>query len=138
MATLRQKVSKLIGGAKACTLVTVNAKGEPRCRLMGNLAKGVAKTFHLITYVKSNKMTEIAGNPRVDLFYVGGESSYTCVVGRARVRVDKATKARLWKREWLRYFPGGKADPNYGVIEVRASRIEHFDNKIGKLQVFKP
>ena len=134
MATLRQKVSKLIRNAKACTLVTVNSKGEPRCRLMGNLAKGVARTFHLVTYVKSNKVKEIAGNPRVDLFYVGGESSYACVVGRARLRCDRATRERLWKKEWRRYFPGGKADQNYGVIEIRASRIEYFDNAIGKLE----
>lgn len=126
MATLRQKISGLIRKAKNTTLVTVNAKGGPRCRLMADLAKGVGKTFYLATYLASNKVKEIRANPRVNLVYTTARS-YACVVGRAKVRTDQKTKSRLWKRDWVQHFPGGKADPNYAVIEVAARHIDYFE-----------
>ena len=137
MATLRQKISKLVKEAENCTLVTVNAKGEPRCRLMGNLAKGVSKVVYLSTYVKSNKVKEIRANPRVSLVYVGGDDSYACVCGRARIRTDQKTKSKLWQKEWLRYFPAGKTDANYAVIEVAPKRIDYVDAETFEPQVLK-
>ena len=126
MATLRQKISGLIKKAENTTLVTVNAKGAPRCRLMGNLATGAGKTFYLATYVASNKVKEIKANPRVNMVYTTARS-YACVVGRAKVRTDQKTKSRLWQKDWVQYFPGGKTDPNYAVIEVAATRIDYFE-----------
>lgn len=127
MATLRQTISKVIKSAKSTTLVTVNAKCEPRCRLMANLAKGVSKTLYLATYLASNKVREIKTNPRVSLVYTSGERSYACVSGRAKIKTDQKTKSRLWKKEWIHYFPGGKTDPNYVIIEVTAKRIDFCD-----------
>ena len=137
MATLRQKISKLIKEAGSCTLVTVNAKGEPRCRLMGDLATGVSKVMYLATYVKSNKVKEIRANPRVSLVYVAGDDSYACVCGRAKIRTDQKTKSKLWRKEWLQYFPEGKTDANYAVIEVAPKRIDYVDAQTFEPQVLK-
>jgi len=93
---------------------------------MGNLAKGVSKTLYLATYVASNKVKEIRANPRVNLVYTTARS-YACVVGRAKIRTDQKTKSRLWKKDWVQYFPGGKTDPDYAVIEVAATRIDYFE-----------
>ena len=137
MATLRQKISRLIKETSYCTLVTVNPKAEPRCRLMGSLGKGMAKVVYLATYVESNKVKEIKANPRVSLVYVGEDQSYACVSGRARIRTDQKTKSKLWQKEWLRYFPAGKTDANYAVIEVAPKRIDYVDAETFEPQVLK-
>jgi len=138
MATLRQRISQVIKGAETCALVTVNRSGQPRCRLMANITSRASDTFYLATALKTNKVTEIKANPRVSVFYVSKDASYACVIGRAKVTADAKLKAKLWRKEWVQHFPGGKTDPNYVIIKVAASRIEYFDNGAMQFDVLKP
>ena len=63
MPTVRQKISRLIKDAETCALVTVNRSGQPRCRLMANIASRASDTLYLATALKTSKVREIKANP---------------------------------------------------------------------------
>lgn len=77
------------------------------------------------THGSSDKISEIKNNPKTCVVM----SNYKIMTdirfhGVVEIVIDQKTKDRLWQDEWARYYPKGKADPNYVVLKFTPSQIE--------------
>ncbi len=125
----RAMFEDLVAAKPVCTLITVDTMGRAVPRPMGVAAVEEGPTVWFITFVGSRKVAHIAAEPRVTVYWEhsapgGDDWTYGQLYGVAEVTTDRATRDRLWKDEWTRYFPGGSADPSMALIKVTSTRLE--------------
>lgn len=87
----------------------------------------------------SEPASDIATNPEVNISYADvGADSYVSVSGRAAVVDDLRKKQQLWSKMSEAWFPGGAADPDLALVQVRISHAAYWDVKESKLvQLYK-
>ncbi|MFO0618083.1 MAG: pyridoxamine 5'-phosphate oxidase family protein [Polyangiaceae bacterium] len=80
-----------------------------------------------VTDAASPKLAEIDAEPKV---YVTaqGKMKFIALTGYARILVDPARVAELWKEAWKVWFPKGEADPSIRLIEVSPVDAEYWDS----------
>lgn len=80
-----------------------------------------------ITDVASPKLAEIEAEPKV---YVTAQEKmkFVALTGYARILVDPARVAEVWKEAWKVWFPQGKDDPTIRLIEVSTVDAEYWDS----------
>lgn len=121
--------NELVGKKPICTLITTDSMGRAVPRPMGTAAVEEGLVLWFVTAVGSRKVTHIHADPRVTIYWEhsgsgGDDWTYGQMYGTAEVMADQATRDRLWKDDWVRYFPGGRTDPDLAVIKVRPTRLE--------------
>ena len=87
----------------------------------------------------SEPASDIATNPEVNISYADvGADSYVSVSGRAAMVDDLQKKQELWSKMAEAWFPGGAADPDLALVQVRISHAAYWDVKESKLvQLYK-
>lgn len=109
-------------------LATVDEGGRPRMRWMGAWASDPeqAWVFYMLCGARSRKMTELAGNPAVQLMFTSED--YTCIVtleGAAGSVDDLAVKRMVYEAiPASPKFYKSPEDPNMGVIRFQTTTIE--------------
>ena len=115
--------------------------GHLHSRPMTTQNKGVDRDNSLWFFMSlsSQPATDIATNPEVNISYADvGADSYVSVSGRAAVVDDLDKKQQLWSKMAEAWFPGGFADPDLALVQVRISHAASWDVKESKLvQLFK-
>jgi general stress protein 26 len=95
---------------------------EPDCSL----------TF--LTHLSSDKVREIARDPRVNVAFVSDKGDrYVSVSGVASVTHDSARMEALWKPTYRAWFPAGPDDPDSAIFTVRIEVIDSWDVPTSRL-----
>ena len=106
---------------RACVLATCEG-GQPWCRVMWVTEADDDFTLYYATFTSSNKARQLAANPLVCASFYGGGRDLR-VFGRGEILSDSASKQRIWREEYRRYFKGGIDDPEFCVLKLSADRV---------------
>jgi general stress protein 26 len=87
-----------------------------------------------LTHLSSQKVHEVAGDPRVNVAFVSDKGDrYVSVSGTASVAHDPQRMHAMWKMTYRAWFPGGPDDPDSAIFTVRIERIEYWDVPTNRL-----
>lgn len=102
--------------------VTVDDRGRPVDRVMWAARVDDDLTVYYATALDSAKIGRIKANPNILAIWFGG-GRYVSLRGVAEVTTDRAILDGLWRDSFVRYFPGGKTDPNYAAIKITPHHV---------------
>lgn len=124
-----------MNAAKAVYLATTSDDG-PKVRALVNLRRrfaypGPSKTartddftVYLSTSRASDKVREIASDPRVSVYYSRPLLFHGVMIsGQAEIIDDQALKDALWSNDWRIYWPDGPANADYVVVRIRPTDV---------------
>ena len=127
-STALAELRRLIDGIPVA-MVTTRADDDQlgsRPMLLERLEPGGSLTF--LTHLSSQKVHEIARDPRVNVAFVGDKGDrYVSVSGVATATHDPARMHALWRATYRAWFPHGPDDPDSAIFDVRVERIEYWD-----------
>ena len=144
----RERAIGVIRRSKIAVLSTINGtdssnEGYPESRALLNLAnpgqypalkdKILVEDGPLVlwfsTNTSSNKVRQVAENPRVGLYYcIPEEFKGLWIQGDMEIVKDPAEKERLWVEGWEMYYPKGKTDEDYCLLKLVAKRMRLYGN----------
>lgn len=123
-----QAALELVDRSDLLMLTTMDDKGYPETRVMFAMGHEALETFWFSTHTSSRKVAQIQADPRACVCVVDMDGFHgLSLVGRIEVLEDAATKERLWREGFERFFPLGAADPDYAVLRfvVEEGRYSH-------------
>jgi len=128
------ELARLIDGIPVA-MVTSRADDDmlgSRPMLLESLEPDGALIF--LTHLSSQKVHEIARDPKVNVAFVGSKGDhYVSVSGTATATHDPARMQTLWKPTYRAWFPGGPGDPDSAILTVSIERIEYWDVPTSRL-----
>ena len=121
----QEEAQKLLGPEKAIFLITIGEDGRQDARAMAAVKAEGLKTIWMMTCKLSEKYRQLSKNPDCLIYATALEDNQDYLElrlwGRVELFDDAETKARTWHDEYTVYFPGGKDDPNLGVLKFTAT-----------------
>ncbi|MCP4713796.1 MAG: pyridoxamine 5'-phosphate oxidase family protein [Deltaproteobacteria bacterium] len=125
---LKQKIREFFETYAFSNLITIDADGIPKGRMMENVPLEDDLVFYFATFAQSNKVAEIKANPNASVFlYRPEDHSSISVLGTAAVVTDDAIRKAKWKEKWAGFWQEGPTDPSYVLISVTPGRILYND-----------
>ena len=84
---------------------------------------------------KSSPVGDLITEPEVNVVYAHpGKDSYVSVSGRAAVVDDLRKKTELWTKLDEAWFPGGPADADLALVQVKISHAHYWDVEASKVR----
>jgi general stress protein 26 len=128
--TLIGTAREIMGAARYCALITLDAHGRAHARTMDPFPPDENLVIWFGTNPKSRKVAEISRNNRVTLYYFDREGGASVTIsGVARLVNDPNEKARRWKDEWKAFYPD--REKGYLLIAVTPETLEVVNEKKG-------
>jgi general stress protein 26 len=127
-ARARAELARLVDGISVVMLTTVAADGALRSRplLLERLQPDGSLTF--LTHLSSQKVAELAADPRVNVAFVGDQGDrYVSVSGTGTIVHDPVRIHALWNPTYRAWFPNGPDDPDSAILTVTIDRVEYWD-----------
>ena len=125
---LRQEIVAFFKSYEYSNLITIDASGMPKARMMENLPFGDDLVCWFGTGAQSNKVREIQNNPNVCVFlYRPGDHSSISMQGEAMVVTDVALRKEKWREKWAVYWPDGPTNEDFTLIKIVPRRIIYLD-----------
>jgi len=125
---LRQKIVAFFKTYEYSNLITIDASGMPRGRMMDNLPLDDDLVCWFGTGAQSPKVKEIHANPKVSVFlYRPEDHSSICIQGEAMVVTDEGVRKEKWKEKWAVYWPDGPTNKDFAVIKILPRKITYLD-----------
>ena len=128
LARARAELERLIDGITVAMLTTVAADGVLRSRplLLERLQPDGSLTF--LTHLSSQKVSELAGDARVNVAFVGADGDrYVSVSGTGAIVHDPSRMHAMWNPTYRAWFPKGPDDPDSAILTVTIDRVEYWD-----------
>jgi len=126
MPDLKDRILDIIKTPCLAGLATITKDGKPWVRYVMIDASN-DMTFRCSSFANARKVRQIADNPEVHLTCGIANPTvmtpYLQIQGRAEFSTDRETRHAFWSERLKTVFKGPD-DPNYGVVTVRAYRIE--------------
>ena len=124
-----KKLAKLIEGIDFAMLTTVCGDGSMRSRPMSTQQAEFDGTLWFFTRDDSAKVSEINGNPRVNVSYAKpSDQTYVSVTGTATLLRDRKKIKELWNPLHKAWFPDGVDDPHLALLRVDVDKAEYWDS----------
>ncbi len=121
---------QVISDANFVTLITQDASGRARSRVMDPLPPDDHFVIWMATNPLSRKVEEIRRDPRVTLHWFRPDPpAYVTLHGRATLVDDPAAKQRHWKPDWEPHY--ANRDEALLLIRVVPERLEVVDPEAG-------
>ena len=125
---LKKKIIEFAGTYAYSNLITIDADGLPKGRMMENNPVGDDLLFYYATGAQSNKVQEIRNNPNASAFYYRpSDHSSISVQGIAEIVTDETVRQEKWKDKWSAYWKQGPSDPAYTLIRIVPGKITYLD-----------
>ena len=125
---LKKKILDFAKTYAYSNLITIDASGCPKGRMMENIPVGDDLLFYYATGAQSNKVKEIKANPKASAFFYRPEDhSSINVLGSAEIVTDQKVKQAKWKDKWTAYWKQGPSDPAYTLIRIVPKKIIYLD-----------
>jgi general stress protein 26 len=126
MPDLKGRILDLFKAPCLSALATITTDGKPWVRYVIVEASDDL-TFRCSSFTNARKVPQIASNPEAHLTCGIGKPAdkgpYLQIQGRAEFSTDSKAKHAFWSDRLSAVFKGPD-DPNFGVVTVRAYRIE--------------
>jgi len=123
----RRKIWDLIKHAHSALLVTVAADGSLDSRPMGCLQREFDGTLWFLTFLHSEKMSQIRNDDQVLVSYARTSAfEYVSISGRARIVEDRQKIKELWSEDLHVWFPKGPDDPELALIAIEAETAKYW------------
>lgn len=133
----REKVTKLIDAAKVGMLTTMTQDGQHHSRPMRLQETEFDGDLWFFTYESSNKVTDIALNPQVNIAFSDSGNTWISLSGTAKVVDDKDKANELWSPFLKSWFPDGLETKGLTLIKLEAQSAEYWDAPNSKaIQLF--
>lgn len=126
MPNLKDRILDLLKTPCLSALATVTTDGQPWVRYV-IVETSDDLTLRCSSFVNARKVAQIGANPEVHLTCGISKPTemgpYLQIQGRAEFLTDNGARHAFWSDRLSAVFKGPD-DPNYGVVTVRAYRIE--------------
>lgn len=111
-----EKGLSLVDRSTIAMLGTYGA-GYPDIRAMIKNENEGLKTIWFTTNTSSKKIEQLKKNPKVCVYFVDFDKWMGLkLIGTIDILQDPASKQRLWREGFERYYPLGVSDPDYSVL----------------------
>lgn len=131
----RAKVAELVERAQTAMLTTMTVDGDHLSRPMAVQEVEFDGDLWFFTYDDSDKCTQIASNPQVNVSFSNDKKSeWTSIAGTAEVVHDRAKAEELWSKPLETWFPDGLETSGLALIKVHASSAEYWDAATSKVK----
>jgi len=134
-----------------CYLTTLNYESLPETRAMLNL-RNRSLYPNLIDFFKdhdddffiyfstntsSPKVEQIKNNPNVCVYFSNPDEYKGCMLsGKINIVDDLNIKNSLWQDNWSIYYPGGKTDNDYTILELKPKLLKVY-HQLGTFTIKK-
>ncbi len=123
--------------SEAMYLTSLDDEGAPCTRAVFNLRResqfpGLRGLFsspenplrvYVATNTSSEKVRQLGNDPRVSFYYCLPATFHGVMLsGRVTEITDQGVKDRIWQDGWEIYYPSGRGDPDYMLLELRPTR----------------
>ena len=129
MTYLKDRILAVFDGRPTLScLATITPDGRPWVRYVVTQASD-DMTFRCTSFINARKVDQIARCPQAHLTCGITDparfgDSYLQIEGRAEFTTDKDERHAFW-RDRLKVLFDGPDDPRYGIVTLRAHRIEY-------------
>jgi general stress protein 26 len=128
MEDLQSRILEVVSGPTLAGFSTIDKEGKPWVRYVMTEASDDL-SFRFSSFTNARKVAQIHNNPEVHLTCgitspISMTSPYLQIQGRAEFTTELKARQEFWS-ERLRILFDGPEDPNFGVVIVRAYRIEY-------------
>jgi len=131
---------EIINAAHTCALITLDAEGKPRVRMIETLPVDDDFTLWFGTNPRSRKVEQIKNDTRVTVYYADATSTgYVMIQGKAILVNDAEEKKKHWKEGWQSYYPDKKKD--FVLIKVIPESLElvsYIHGIVGDTETWEP
>lgn len=126
---LKEIAREVMTTSKNCALITVDSLGVAHARAMDPFLPEKDFTVWMATNPKSKKVSDIANNPKVTLYYFDkNDPGYVTLQGTATLVNDREKKQKFWKEDWKNFYRN--RDTDYLLIKVIPEKLyvisEHY------------
>ena len=132
----RELLWKLIKDIRFAMFTTRHGDGHLHSRPMTtqNPSLDADESLWFFMSKKGDPVDELKADPIVNLVYADPSAdTYVSVSGSAAMIEDAAKKEQLWSKLAAAWFPGGPADPDLALVQVRIAHAHYWDVKESKL-----
>lgn len=124
LKTVAQKMKKL----DMCMLITQDGRNALHSRPMSNNGEvEYDGNSWFFTYEQSNKVKQIAQNPKVSLLFQTDKMMFIECYGKATIIKQRSVMEEKWMNELAQWFPKGLDTPGICMIKVNATRVHFWD-----------
>ncbi|MEJ2563465.1 MAG: pyridoxamine 5'-phosphate oxidase family protein [Anaerolineales bacterium] len=107
----------LANAAQIAMLGTNGDDGYPNIKAMIKMENEGLKTIWFSTNTSSRRIGQLERDSRASVYFVDFEQWMgLMLVGEVAILQDTASKERLWREGYERYYPLGVTDPDYSVL----------------------
>jgi len=139
LADLQERILQIISQPQLTNLATVTEEGKPWVRYVITIGAD-DMTLRCATFVTSRKVKQIGQNEEVHLSCgvtdPAGMGPYLQIQGRADLVTDEEERHAMWNEQLEPIF-AGPDDPNYGILVIRAYRIEYWTPDVFEPEVWE-
>lgn len=124
--TPHETVRSIMESTRIASLTYLDDAGRLVATPMGTQKFEDPGTTYWITERDSDKVAHLRTDPRVNVFYAGGDG-YVSLTGTARLVEDEGRLEELWGFFTGAFMEGGPQDPNSALLEVTADTAQWWD-----------
>lgn len=107
----------LANAAQIAMLGTNGDEGYPNIKAMIKMENEGLKTIWFSTNTSSRRIGQLERDSKASVYFVDFEQWMgLMLVGEVAILQDTASKERLWREGYERYYPLGVTDPDYSVL----------------------
>ncbi len=107
----------LANAAQIAMLGTNGDDGYPNIKAMIKMENEGLKTIWFSTNTSSRRVGQLERDPKASVYFVDFEQWMgLMLVGEVEILQDAASRERLWREGYERYYPLGVTDPDYTVL----------------------
>ena len=122
-SSLKSAAIEIITEAKYCTLITVDASGQPQARMMDPFLPENDFVIWLGTNNNSRKVKEIKKNKLATVNYsLSSGEGYVTLTGNAYLVDDSSEKEKRWKDSWEAFYQDKES--TYILIKFVPDKLE--------------
>jgi len=107
----------VIANSEIAMVGTNGNEGYPNIKAMLKMENEGLHTLWFSTNVSSRRVGQLKKNPKACVYFIdNAQWKGLMLVGNMEVLTDKASRQRLWRTGFEKYYPQGIDDPDYCVL----------------------
>lgn len=106
---------------------TNDDQGAPQIKAMLKMENEGLQAVWLSTNTSSRRVAQLRRDPRACLYFLDMEQWMGLMLnGEMAILQDAASRQRLWREGFERYYPLGVTDPDYTVLRFTATQGNYY------------
>jgi general stress protein 26 len=111
----------LANGSEIAMVGTNGNDGYPNIKAMIKMENEGLNRIWFTTNTSSTRVGQLSRNAKVCVYFVDmAQWKGLMLVGDVEVLRDKASRERVWREGFEKYYPQGVSDPDYSVLRFTA------------------